>query len=113
MTDPRDNYPETREEKIAADYFTMEKYTPEENKRPYWWPECPYPGSVFPMTTEEYMRAIPDHKLRTAISGYLARFGWEKAEEAIWRKIKEEGYFQAAAEITRRHAEKLKNEEID
>ena len=41
--------------------------------------QTPYPVSVWPMTNEQYAEAIPDPHLRTAISGYLARFGWEIA----------------------------------
>ena len=55
--------------------------------RPDWWPQCPYPEDVFPMTTEEYAAAVPDEKLRTAISGFLCRLGWEVASEAIWKEI--------------------------
>jgi len=59
--------------------------------KPEWWPECPYPESVFPMTIEEYVKAIPDPRLRTAISGSLGREFWNIASEAIWEaKIKSE-----------------------
>ncbi|MEI6153627.1 MAG: hypothetical protein WCQ90_06030 [Deltaproteobacteria bacterium] len=40
-------------------------------------PECPWPEEVWPMTDDEYVQAIPDPKLRTAISGFLMRKGWE------------------------------------
>jgi len=57
--------------------------------KPAWWPECPYPKEVFPMTIEEYVAAVPDEKLRTAVSGYMARFGWERAEAHIWKAYQE------------------------
>ena len=43
---------------------------------PDWWPQCPYSSKVFPMTEEQYLKAVPDPHLRTAISGYLMREGW-------------------------------------
>ena len=58
-------------------------------KRPSWWPECPWPADVWPMTKEEYAKAIPDPKLRTAISGFLMRLGWELCENAIWEQLKD------------------------
>jgi hypothetical protein len=47
---------------------------------------CPWPESVWAMTDEDYVKAIPDEKLRTAISGFLMRKGWELAIEDIKRK---------------------------
>jgi hypothetical protein len=41
-----------------------------------WWPYCPYSSKVFPMTGEQYVKAVPDPHMRTAISGYLMREGW-------------------------------------
>ncbi len=38
---------------------------------------CPWPKSVWPMTDKEYAKAIPDEKLRSAISGFLMRQGWQ------------------------------------
>ncbi len=58
--------------------------------KPSYWPECPYPESVFPMTEEEYVQSIPDKKLRTAISGYLGRLFWNLASDAIWNAMQEE-----------------------
>jgi len=52
--------------------------------KPAWWPENPYPESIFPMTGDEYVQAIPDPQLRTAISGSLGRLFWNVASEAIW-----------------------------
>lgn len=51
--------------------------------KPKWWPENPYPESIFPMTDDEYVKAIPNPKLRTAISGYLGRSFWNIASESI------------------------------
>ena len=55
-----------------------------EKARPVWWPESPYPEDVFPMTIEEYVEAIPDPALRSAISGSLARWAWGVADEMIY-----------------------------
>lgn len=54
--------------------------------KPSWWPECPYPKTIFPMTEEDYVEAVPDPKLRTALSGCLGRHFWNLAEEEIWRR---------------------------
>ena len=52
-------------------------------RKPEWFPENPYPESIFPMTDDEYVKAIPDPHLRTAISGFLGRKFWDLAEQAI------------------------------
>lgn len=41
--------------------------------------ECPWPESVWRMTMEQYVAAIPDDALRTSISGFLMREGWKVA----------------------------------
>ena len=41
-----------------------------------WEPENPYPASVFTMTIDGYVKAVPDEALRTAISGCLMRKGF-------------------------------------
>lgn len=53
------------------------------------WPENPYPESIFPMTDDEYVRAVPDEKMRTAISGFLMRKGWEVAERQFIKVMTE------------------------
>ncbi len=58
---------------------------------PEWWPQCPYPKKVWPMTEEQYVKAIPDPHLRTAISGYLMREGWCVFENQFMRAIKDYG----------------------
>jgi hypothetical protein len=40
---------------------------------------CPWPKKIWPMTEAQYVKAVPDPKLRTAISGFLMRRGWEVA----------------------------------
>lgn len=55
-----------------------------DEKKPDWWPECPYPEDIFPMTTDEFVKAVPDGKLRSAISGCVGRFAWRCAENMIW-----------------------------
>ena len=48
-------------------------------KRPSWWPECPYP------LYEEYL---------------LMRIGWEMAEEAIWKSLKDgSGIYEKLKEV--------------
>ena len=39
--------------------------------------DCPWPADIWTMTDKEYKRAVPDERLRTAISGFLMRKGWE------------------------------------
>src|SRR5271157_3326931 len=43
---------------------------------------CPWPESVWTMTTEEYIAAVPE-PLRTRISGYAMREGWNAAMAAV------------------------------
>lgn len=49
----------------------------------------PWPEDIWTMTDEEYVKAIPDKYIRTAISGFLMRKGWELAIEDFERAIKE------------------------
>jgi hypothetical protein len=52
----------------------------DELKLPPWFPKgSPWPKNIWTMTTEEYVKAIPDGHLRTQISGYLMRKGYELA----------------------------------
>jgi len=60
-----------------------------DHTKPEWWPENPYPESIFPMTTKDYVIAIPDPKLRTAVSGCNGRFFWNLASKMIWESLKE------------------------
>ncbi len=60
-----------------------------EMTKPEWWPECPYPEDIFPMTLEEYIKAVPDPNLRTAISVFLMRYGWEIASSMIYDRFQE------------------------
>ena len=55
--------------------------------KPGWWPQNPYPQDIFTMTREEYVKAVPDPALRTAISGCLGRLFWEICSESIWNAI--------------------------
>lgn len=57
--------------------------------KPDWWPKNPYPESIFPMTTDEYVKSVPDEHLRSAISGCLARWAWGVASDMIWDRFKE------------------------
>jgi len=53
-------------------------------------PPNPYPEWLFPMTIEQYCEAIPDDKLRTAISGFAFRQGFEIASKTIRERLGEE-----------------------
>lgn len=46
-------------------------------------PECPWPETVWTMTMEQYVHAIPSDILRTRISGLLMREGWNLAMKEI------------------------------
>jgi len=50
---------------------------------------CPWPESIWPMTDDEYVKAVPDPILRTAISGYLMRCGWELFRKAAIEEIED------------------------
>ena len=63
---------------------------PKKTPKPEWWPENPYSEIIFTMTTEQYCEAIPDGHLRTAISGYLMRSGWNVASEMIALAIRDQ-----------------------
>lgn len=54
--------------------------------KPDWWPECPYPEDIFPMSVDEYPKIVPDPHTRTALSGALGRQFWELASEAIYER---------------------------
>jgi hypothetical protein len=50
---------------------------------------CPWPESIWTMTQDEYVKAIPDDQLRTAVSGFMARFGWESFRDTIKGALEE------------------------
>ena len=58
---------------------------------PTWWPQTPYPESIFPMSFKEacqrYKEAIPDGKVRTAISGALGRHFWQLGAEDVYDSL--------------------------
>jgi hypothetical protein len=51
---------------------------------PKWLPQCPWPADIWTMTEDEYVKAVPDPALRTRISGFLMRYGWEIARDDIF-----------------------------
>ena len=68
-------------------------------QKPTWWPENPYPASVFPMPREKYAEIVPDDDVRTGLSGMLGREFWDIAADAIWEAMQEErALVQAALE---------------
>lgn len=69
----------------------------ESGVRPSWWPECPWPEDVWPMTEEQYVAAIPDPNLRTALSGFLMRRGWLVASYDIQKRMEEAQYLRSLA----------------
>jgi len=56
---------------------------------PEWFPDNPYPESVFTMTEEEYVNEVQDEKLRTRISGLMARFGWKVCANQMLSYLKQ------------------------
>ena len=52
--------------------------------KPKWWPQNPYPESIFPNQVEDYAKIVPDPKMRTALSGVLGREFWNIASNSIW-----------------------------
>jgi hypothetical protein len=63
--------------------------------KPTWWPPCPWPSDVFPLSREEYCNLVPDPAMRTAITGLLMRMGWEAAEETILERLERELHSRA------------------
>jgi hypothetical protein len=53
-------------------------------------PENPYPEIIFPMTTKDYAKAIPDPMTRTAISGCIGRWAFDMTKKYILDKLIEE-----------------------
>lgn len=58
--------------------------------KPKWWPDNPYPVSVFPMPREEYSKIVPDPHIRTALSGMLGREFWDIASRSIFAAYQNE-----------------------
>lgn len=69
-----------------------------EENRPNWWPENPYPETVFPMHLDEYIEIVPDPRARTAVSGCLGREFWGIASKTIYDYYKK----YSKAEIERK-----------
>ena len=57
-------------------------------KKPDWWPTCPYPEDIFPMTREDFCKFVPDANQRTALSGCMGRLFWEIASDTIYDAFK-------------------------
>jgi hypothetical protein len=57
---------------------------------PEWWADCPWPESVWQMTEAQYVAAVPDDKMRTAISGLLMRMGWNVAMKQARQMIQDD-----------------------
>lgn len=51
-------------------------------------PQLPWPKSVWPMDTEQYVLSVLDPNVRTAISGFLMREGWQLAIEAVREQLR-------------------------
>ena len=64
--------------------------------RPDWWPTNPYFPSIFTMTENDIVQAIPDDKTRTGVAGKLMHDAWELASEAIWEHFKANGAPEAS-----------------
>ena len=64
-----------------------------EKRRPPWWPENPYPTTVFTMTEIEYKELEMDDLTKSRISGFIARWAWDLASTQIleaWGREQEE-----------------------
>ena len=55
--------------------------------KPDWWPQNPYPKSVFTMPEEKYEQIVPDDMVRTGLSGMLGRRFWNSCSDAIWEAL--------------------------
>lgn len=56
-------------------------------KLPIWWPDNPYPKSVFTATQEDYEAAMPDDVKRTSISGFICREMFNAVSQTILRRL--------------------------
>lgn len=56
---------------------------------PAWWPKNPYPEDIFTGTRDDYVKAIPDERLRTKCSGFLGREFWQIASDDIFDAMQE------------------------
>lgn len=73
-------------------------------ENPDFWPENPYPKSVFTMPSERYIEVVPDPDIRTGLSGMLGREFWDIASEEIWEAIK---YYLEALERVEKAAKTI------
>ena len=83
-----------------------------EKEKPIWWPDNPYPESIFPMLREEYSEVVTDPKTRTALSEMLGREFWDIADKSIWDAMQaneEELQIEIAEAVKKAVAKKLKN----
>lgn len=55
---------------------------------PHFWPQNPYPKSIFSGEMDTYINAMPDEALRTACSGIVGGFFWQLASDSILKSIK-------------------------
>ena len=53
-------------------------------------PENPYPKDLFPMTTEDYAKAIPEPNMRTAVSGCIGRWMFDLNKRVFLENIQHE-----------------------
>jgi len=55
--------------------------------KPSFWPENPYPESVWPMTMDDVSYEIRDPDMLTAISGSMGRHFYNLALEDVWELV--------------------------
>jgi len=55
--------------------------------KPSFWPENPYPESVWPMTMDDVAYEIRDPDMLTAISGSMGRHFYNLALEDVWELV--------------------------
>lgn len=56
--------------------------------KPGWWPDNPYFESAMDsiQSDADFVKAIPDPELRTAVAWYLSNRAWQLASDAIFER---------------------------
>ncbi len=65
----------------------MDEKLDKKAEKPNWWPDCPYPESVFPSGIDRYVELVPDPHARCGLSGVLGRQFWNIASESILQAL--------------------------
>ena len=51
--------------------------------------DSPWPEELWSMTEADYVMEVPDEKLRSAISGFLMRQGWQLCKKHLGKMLEE------------------------